>query len=53
MAMVRMLRAPGAALVVQPAGQDDERAFERLFVTHYERVVLIAYRVLGDRQGPG
>jgi RNA polymerase sigma-70 factor (ECF subfamily) len=51
MAMVRMLRAPGAALVAQPARQDDERSFERLFVTHYERVVLIAYRVLGDRQG--
>ena len=27
-----------------------ERSFERFFVTHYERVVLIAYKVLGDRQ---
>jgi RNA polymerase sigma factor (sigma-70 family) len=49
--MVRMLRAPGAALVAHPARQDDERSFERFFVTHYERVVLIAYRVLDDRQG--
>jgi len=49
--MVRMLRAPGAALVAQQARQDHERSFERLFVTHYERVVVIAYRVLGDRQG--
>jgi len=48
--MVRMLRAPGAALVAQQAQQDHERSFERFFVTHYERVVLIAYRVLGDRQ---
>jgi RNA polymerase sigma factor (sigma-70 family) len=50
MAVVRMLRAPGAALVAQRAQQDDERSFERFFVTHYERVVIIAYRVLGDRQ---
>ena len=50
MATVRMLRAPGAALVAQQARRDDERSFERFFVTHYERVVLIAYKVLGDRQ---
>jgi RNA polymerase sigma factor (sigma-70 family) len=50
MATVRMLRSPGAALVAQQERPDDERSFERFFVTHYERVVLIAYKVLGDRQ---
>lgn len=50
MATVPMMRAPGAALLAQRALQPDERSFERFFLTHYERVVLIAYRVLGDRQ---
>ena len=50
MAMVRMLRGPRVVLVAQQAQHDDERSFERFFVTHYERVVLIAYKVLGDRQ---
>jgi RNA polymerase sigma-70 factor (ECF subfamily) len=50
MAMVRIMRAPRAALVAQRAQKDDERSFEHLFLTHYERVVLIAYRVIGDRQ---
>ena len=49
--MVRMLRAPRAALVAQRARHDDERSFERFFATHYETVVTIAYKVLGDRQG--
>ncbi len=48
--MVRMMRAPRAAQVDQAAHRDGERSFERFFVTHYERVVIIAYRVLGDRQ---
>ena len=48
--MVRMPRAPGPALAAQRGRQDDERSFERFFVTHYERVVIIAYRALGDRQ---
>ena len=48
--MVRTMRAAGAAPVALRAQQDHERSFERLFVTHYERVVIIAYRVLGDRQ---
>jgi RNA polymerase sigma factor (sigma-70 family) len=48
--MVRIMRAPRAALVAQRAQNNDERSFEHLFVTHYERVVLIAYRVIGDRQ---
>lgn len=48
--MVRTQRAPRAALVAQRAQHDGERSFECFFVTHYERVVLIAYRVLGDRQ---
>jgi RNA polymerase sigma-70 factor (ECF subfamily) len=51
MAMVRILKAPRTALVAQQALQEDERSFERFFVTHYERVVLIAYKVMGDRQG--
>jgi len=46
MAMVRTQRAPRAALVAQRAQHDGERSFECFFVTHYERVVLIAYRVL-------
>jgi RNA polymerase sigma-70 factor (ECF subfamily) len=50
MAMVRTLRAPGAVLVARQGRQDDERSFERFFVAHYETVVLIAYKVLGDRQ---
>jgi RNA polymerase sigma-70 factor (ECF subfamily) len=50
MAMVRILKAPRDALVTQRAHQDDERSFERFFLTHYERVVIIAYRVLGDRE---
>ncbi len=37
-------------LVAQPAQHDDERSFERCFVAHYKKVVLIAYKVLGDRQ---
>ncbi|HUC15225.1 MAG TPA: sigma-70 family RNA polymerase sigma factor [Acidimicrobiales bacterium] len=49
--MVRMQRAPRAAPVAQRAQHDDERAFERFFATHYETVVTIAYKVLGDRQG--
>ena len=48
--MVRIMRAPRAALVAQRAQNNDERSFEHLFVTHYERVVLIAYKVIGDRQ---
>jgi RNA polymerase sigma-70 factor (ECF subfamily) len=36
-------------LVAQQARRDDERSFEHFFVTHYERVVLIAYKVLADR----
>ena len=48
--MVRTMRAAGAAPVALRAQQDHERSFERLFVTHYERVVIIAYGVLGDRQ---
>lgn len=47
--MVRILRAPGTTPVGHQA-QQDERSFERLFLAHYERVVLVAYRVLGDRQ---
>lgn len=37
-------------LVAQAAQHDDDRSFERCFVAHYEKVVLIAYKVLGDRQ---
>ena len=38
--MVRMPRAPGPALAAQRGRQDDERSFERFFVTHYEEVFL-------------
>jgi len=48
--MVRTLRGPRVVLVAQQAQYGDERSFERCFVAHYDKVVLIAYKVLGDRQ---